>query len=97
MAFPITYEARRYGELEMLVVAGEKGKFTRYFQNGTVETEEDYPRSKNIFDDPKIGFGYMGVGTMMSEGVDQPNITEGASTELIDSLVKEIQKQSNND
>jgi hypothetical protein len=39
----------------------------------------------------------MGIGTMMSEGVDQPNITEGASAELIDSLVKEIWKQSNND
>ena len=70
MTFPITYEARQYGKLEMLVVASEKGKFSRYFPNGEVETEKDYPESMNIFDDPEVGFGYMGIGTLMSKGLE---------------------------
>lgn len=94
MAFPITYEARQNGKLEMLVVASAKGKFSLYRPNGVEETEEDSPGSKNIFDDPKIGVGYMGIGNIMSEGIDQPKITEGASAELVASLVKEIQKTS---
>ncbi|CAB4145264.1 hypothetical protein UFOVP1217_105 [uncultured Caudovirales phage] len=94
MAFPITYEARQNGKLQMLVVASEKGKFSLYRANGSTETEKDSPGSKNIFDDPKIGFGYMGIGNIMSEGIDEPKITEGASAELIDSLVKEMQKSS---
>lgn len=92
MTFPITYEARQYGKLEMLVVASEKGKFSRYFPNGEVETEKDYPGSKNIFDNPEVGFGYMGIGTLMSEGIDPVKITEGASIKLIEALVSEIQK-----
>ena len=94
MAFPITYEARQDGELLMLVIASEKGKFTVYRASGTIRTEKDTPESKNIFDDPKIGFGYMGIGNIMSRGVDQPKITEGASAELVASLIKEIQKTS---
>jgi hypothetical protein len=92
MTFPITYEARQYGKLEMLVVASEKGKFSRYFPNGEVETEKDYPESMNIFDDPEVGFGYMGIGTLMSKGIDPVKITEGASIKLIEALVSEIQK-----
>jgi hypothetical protein len=95
MAFPITYEARRNGKLEMLVVAKEKGQFSWYFRNGEIETEKDYsPKSKNIFDDPRTGVGYMGIGNIMSEDVDEPKITEGASEELVDSLVKEMRKNS---
>jgi hypothetical protein len=94
MAFPITYEARQNGKLQMLVVASAKGKFSLYRPNGVEETEEDSPGSKNIFDDPKIGFGYMGIGNIMSEGIDQPKITEGASADLVASLIKEIQKSS---
>ena len=96
MAFPITYEARQDGELRLLVVASDKGKFTKYFHSGQKKTDGDYG-DKSVFDDPKIGYGYMGIGTMMSTGIDEPKITEGASAELIDSLVKEIQKLSNND
>lgn len=94
MAFPITYEARQDGELLMLVVARSKGKFSVYRDDGTEETEEDTPASKNIFDDPKIGVGYMGIGNIMSEGIDEPKVTEGASEELIDSLIQEIKKLS---
>ena len=94
MTFPITYEARQDGELRLLVVASEKGKFTVYRSSGSIRTEEDSPASKNIFDDPKIGYGYMGIGTMMSTGIDEPNITEGASAELIELLVSEIKKES---
>ena len=94
MTFPITYEARQDGELRLLVVASEKGKFTVYRSSGSIRTEEDSPASKNIFDDPKIGYGYMGIGTMMSTGIDEPKITEGASAELIELLVSEIQKAS---
>ena len=43
MAFPITYEARQNGKLEMLVVASAKGKFSLYRPNGVEETEEDSP------------------------------------------------------
>ena len=96
MTYPITYEARRYGKLEMLVVAQSKGKFSVYRPNGIEETEEDSPGSKNIFDDPKIGVGYMGIGNIMTEGIDQPKITESASAELISSLIKEIQKGNEN-
>ena len=92
MTFPIIYEARQYGKLKMLVVASEKGRFSRYYSNGEIETEEDYPRSKNIFDDPRIGFGYMGIGTLMSEGIDPVKITEDASIEVIELLINEIQK-----
>lgn len=92
MTFPITYEARQYGKLEMLVVASEKGKFSRYFPNGEVETEKDYPGSKNIFDNPEVGLGYMGIGSLMSEGIDPVKITEGASIKLIELLVSEIWK-----
>lgn len=94
MTFPITYEARRYGKLEMLVVASEKGKFSVYRADRSIKTEEDSPGSKNIFDDPKIGFGYMGIGNYQSEGIDPVEVTEGASTELIELLVSEIQKAS---
>ena len=94
MTFPITYEARQDGELRLLVVASEKGKFTVYRSSGSIRTEEDSPASKNIFDDPKIGFGYMGIGNHQSEGIDEPKITEGASAKLIDSLVKEMKKSS---
>lgn len=91
MAFPITYEARRNGNLEMLVVASEKGKFTSYYLNGVTHTEEKFG-DKNIFDDPKIGFGYMGIGNSMSEGIDPVKITEGVSIQLVELLVNEIQK-----
>jgi len=94
MTFPITYEARRNGKLEMLVVASEKGKFSLYWSSGTIRTEEDTPESKNIFDDPKIGFGYMGIGNHQSEGIDPVKITEGAPIELVALLVSEIQKAS---
>jgi hypothetical protein len=36
----------------------------------------------------------MGIGNIMSEDVDEPKITEGASEELVDSLVKEMRKNS---
>ena len=94
MTFPITYEARRYGKLEKLVVASEKGKYSVYRPDGSIETEEDWPGSKNIFDDPKIGYGYMGIGNYQSEGIDPVEVTEGASTELVELLVSEIQKAS---
>jgi hypothetical protein len=94
MTFPITYEARRYGKLEMLVVASEKGKFSVYRSDGSIDTEEDTPASKNVFDDPKIGFGYMGIGNYQSEGIDPVKISECASTELVELLVSEIQKAS---
>lgn len=93
MAFPITYEVRRNGKLEFLVVASEKGKFTKYYLNGAKNTEEEYG-DKNVFDDPKVGIGYMGWGTIMSEGIEDPKITEGASSKLVKSLVEEIQKPS---
>lgn len=94
MAFPITYEARQNNKLQMLVVARNKGKYSVYRPDGTEETEEDTPASKNIFDDPKIGVGYMGIGNIMSDGIDEPKITEGASEELINSLIQEIRKSS---
>ena len=94
MTFPITYETRRNGKLEMLVVASEKGKFSLYQSSGTIQTEEDTPESKNIFDDPKIGFGYMGIGNHQSGGIDPVKIAEGAPIELVELLVSEIQKAS---
>lgn len=94
MAFPITYEARRNGNLEMLAIASEKGKYSVYYSNGVEVSQDDFPNNKDIYDDPKIGIGYMGIGNIMSEGIDQPKVTEGASTELVDSLVKEIKKTS---
>lgn len=94
MAFPITYEARQNKKLQMLVVARSKGKFSVYRPNGVEETEKDSPGSTNIFDDPKIGVGYMGIGNIMTEGIDEPKVTEGASTELIDSLIQEIKTPS---
>jgi len=78
----------------MLVVVRSKGKFSVYRPNGIEETEEDSPGSINIFDDPKIGVGYMGIGNIMTEGIDEPKVTEGASTELIDSLIQEIKTPS---
>lgn len=93
MAFPITYEARQNGELLMLVVASEKGKFTKYYSNGAKNTEEEYG-DKNVFDNPKTGIGYMGIGNTFSEGIEPVKVTEGASSKLVTSLVAEIQKPS---
>lgn len=92
MSFPITYEARRYGKLEKLVVASEMGKYSVYRPDGSIKTEADSLRSRNIFDDPEIGFGYIEIGTLMSEGIDPVKITEGASFKFVELLASEIQK-----
>ena len=93
MAFPITYEGRYNGELVLLVVATEKDKYTKYFNNGETKTQGDYgDEYKGIFNEPRSGIGYMGIATSQSQAdIEQP-ITENASAELIDSLIKEIQK-----
>lgn len=95
MTFPITYEGRYNGKLVLLVVANAKDKYTKYFPGGDTETQDDYgDRYKGIFNEPKSGIGYMGIATSQSKAnIEQP-ITENASAELIDSLIKEIQKPS---
>jgi hypothetical protein len=95
MAFPITYEGRYNSKLVLLVVATEKDKYTKYFSDGNTKTQDDYgDEDKGIFNEPRSGIGYMGIATSQSRAdIEQP-ITENASAELIDSLIKEIQKPS---
>ena len=93
MAFPITYEGRYNGELVLLVVATEKNKYTKYRKDIKTKTQDDYDDEyKGIFNEPRSGIGYMGIATSQSQAdIEQP-ITENASAELIDSLIREIQK-----
>lgn len=95
MTFPITYEGRYDGDLVLLVVASEKNKYTKYRKDNKTKTQDDYDDEfKGIFNEPRLGITYMGVATSQTQAdIEQP-ITENASAELIDSLIKEIQKPS---
>lgn len=93
MTFPITYEGRYDGELVLLVVATEKDKYTKYFPDGKTKTQDDYDDEfKGIFNEPRLGITYMGVATSQTQADIREPITENASAEYIDTLIKEIQK-----
>jgi hypothetical protein len=95
MTFPITYEGRYNGDLVLLVVVSEKNKYTKYRKDYKTKTQDDYgDEYKGIFNEPKLGIGYMGIATSQSTADIQQPVTENASAELIDSLIKEIQKPS---
>lgn len=95
MDFPITYEARRTGKLEMLTVVKSKGKWIRYKIYGESDSDEDF-NQKNIFDDPDIGITYMGIGNHQSTDVDEVKVTENASSDYVNKLIVELKKNTIN-
>lgn len=87
--FPLTYESRRNGKLQSLVVVYKSGEWTEYLRD-EIDTSENYPDDHHIFDDPKVGIGHLGVGNSQSEDVDPLIFSENVSQETIEKLIIEV-------